>query len=94
MVPKVYGVDKELDPHRQPEQQYLGKGVIPKRGSHTPRIVTEEVSDPVRDTSSQISMDNPVEAVRVVPQRSLQSHVLLPRLKVRAHHKGDTVGRV
>ena len=71
-VPKVHGVDKELDPHRQPEQQYLGKGVIPKRGSRTPRPVTKEVSNSVRDTPSNIPTDNPVEAFRVDTQRSLQ----------------------
>ena len=64
-IPEVHGVDKELDPHRQPEQQCLGKGVIPKRGSCTPRPVTKEVSNSVRDTPSKIPTDNPVEAVRV-----------------------------
>ena len=54
MVPDVHGVDKELDPHRQPEQQYLGKGAIPKRGSCTSRPVAKEVSNSERDTPSEI----------------------------------------
>ena len=29
-VPEVHGVDKELDPHITPEQQYVSKGVMPK----------------------------------------------------------------
>ena len=32
-VPEVHGVNKELDLHKQPEQQYAGQGAIPKRGS-------------------------------------------------------------
>ena len=30
MVPEVHGIDKELDPHIMPEQQYASKGMTPK----------------------------------------------------------------
>ena len=30
MAPEVHGIEKELDPHMKPEQQYLSKGVTPK----------------------------------------------------------------
>ena len=30
-VPEVHGVDKELDPHIMPEQQYVSKGVTHQR---------------------------------------------------------------
>ena len=30
MVPEVHGIEKELDPHIKPEQQYLGRDTTPK----------------------------------------------------------------
>ena len=30
MVPEVHGINKELDPHIMPEQQYVSKGTTPK----------------------------------------------------------------
>ena len=33
-MPEVHGVDKELDPHMKPEQQYSSKGATPKKTLH------------------------------------------------------------
>ena len=96
-VPKVHSVNKELDPHRQPEQQYLSKVAIPKKNVSSPKSVTKEVSQPVRDAPPNIPTDNSgkdlVEGVRVVPRRRPQSCVLLPRpVGIGACEKGDMNG--
>ena len=63
-VPAVHGVDKELDPHIMPEQQYVRKvaratpkGARPKiletPGRGSPHKIGPEInSDPVRMTHS------------------------------------------
>ena len=37
MVPEVHSVEKELDPHMKPEQQYSSEGVTPKKTVKTPK---------------------------------------------------------
>ena len=56
-VPKVHGVDKELDPHIMPEQQYVSKEQTPK-GMRPKTLKT-----PVRESACNVDSEkerNPV----------------------------------
>ena len=62
-VPEVRGVDKEMDPHMMPMQQYASKGATPKKTIHNPNqgTISKEVSrskiDLVKVTPSQVTTD-------------------------------------
>ena len=53
IVPEVHGVDKELDPHITPEQQYVSKvAAATPKGARPKTIKT-----PVRDSPNKLSTD-------------------------------------
>ena len=61
-VPEVHGMDKELDPHITPEQQYVSKEQTPKGAR--PKIL----KTPVRESSHNIEFEkekNPVRTPKV-----------------------------
>ena len=80
-VPEVHGVEKELDPHLKPEQQYTSKGVTskcvtpkkivktPKQGS-TPKEGLSEKTDPVVVT--------PSKHTEIVNKTSTEHHSITP----------------
>ena len=66
-VPEVHGVDKELDPHIMPKQQYINKGARPKtvktpvsNSPHKTRIVCDPERTPkvmdIAETASKSPM--------------------------------------
>ena len=103
MVPEVHGVEKELDPHMKPEQQYLSNGVMPKKTVKTPiqastsREGLRSKADPVRVTPLQLGTDmsgkSLTECASGTPRRSPQPQAFLPTpISLRAHQKGDNNG--
>ena len=44
-VPEVHGVDKELDPHVMPEQQYVSKALIATPKGARPKVLKTPVRD-------------------------------------------------
>ena len=103
-VPEVHGVEKELDPHMNPEKQYVSKGAPPKKMvEHTPKqspTSKDELRsriDPVRVTPSQVITEVKGKGLAVCASRPLlrtpQCRVLLPTpITLRAHQKGDNNG--
>ena len=94
MVPEVHGIEKELDPHLKPEQQYLSKGMTlkgakPKGLLRTPvkdsthKEGLEGKIDPVRIMHSKANTDidsnNLTQCSRRTLQRSPRSSVLQPK---------------
>ena len=81
-VPEVHGVDKELDPHVMPEQQYVSKvaAVMPKGAR--PKIL----KTPVRDSPHKIGSDIKSDPVRTtqladkaeIARKSPNTHANIP----------------
>ena len=77
MVPVVHGVEKELDSHMKPEQQYSSKDGMPKKTLKTPkqgstsREGLRSKIDPVRVTPSQVTTEmsgkSPTECASGIP---------------------------
>ena len=66
MVPEVHGVEKELDPHLKPEQQYLSKGATPKWV--TPKKI---VKTPTQGSIPKQGLREKTGPVRVTPSKSM-----------------------
>ena len=64
MVPEVHGVDKELDPHITPEQQYVSKVVTPKGAKPKSTMRT-----PVRDSPHKTGLETTIDLVKVTQLR-------------------------
>ena len=59
-VPEVHGIDKELDPHIKPEQQYVSKGVTPKGAKPKSTIKT-----PLKDSAHKDGLETKIDPVRI-----------------------------
>ena len=59
-VPEVHGVDKELDPHITPEQQYVSKVAAETPKGARPKIL----KTPVRDSPHKIGLECKSDPVR------------------------------
>ena len=59
-VPEAHGVDKELDPHIMPEQQYVSKVVTPKGAKPKSTMKT-----PVRDSPHKTGLETAIDLVKV-----------------------------
>ena len=76
-LPEVHGVEKELDPHMKPEQQYLSKGASPKRTVKTPiqgsthKEGLRRKIDPVRVTPSKVTTDMISKSLTECPSGTL-----------------------
>ena len=55
-VPEVHGVDKELDPHIMPEQQYVSKVAMPKCAR--PKTMKTPMRDSPHKTRSETKSDS------------------------------------
>ena len=64
LTPEFHGVDKELDPHLKPEQQYLSKGVTPKRA--TPK---KTVNAAMQGSIPKQGLREKIDLVRVTPSK-------------------------
>ena len=62
-VPEVHGVDKELDPHITPEQQYVSKEQTPKGAR--PKILKTPIRDSPRNIESELK-SNPVRTANLI----------------------------
>ena len=61
-VPEVHGVDKELDPHIMPEQQYVSKvAAVTPKGARPKKLKT-----PVRDSPHKTGSEMKSDPVRMV----------------------------
>ena len=102
-VPEVHGVDKELDPHVTPEQQYVSKVQTPK--GVRPKILKTPVRDSPHNTESEMNSD-PVRTTRLpdktarespkmhekLPYKSPRVRLVQPRaLRVETPQKGDVI---
>ena len=66
MVPEVHGVDKELDPHIMPEQQYVSKGATPKGAKPKSTIKT-----PVKDSPHKVGLETKIDLVKVTQSKDI-----------------------
>ena len=107
MVPEVHGVDKELDPHIMPEQQYVNKGVTPKDAKPKSTIKTPE-----RDSPHKARLETNIDPVKVtqlkdkaeIASKSPKTHIRMPyssprvssiqpkSFSVETRQKGDSDG--
>ena len=79
-IPEVHGVDKELDPHITPEQQYVSKEQTPK--GVRPKILKTPVRDSPHNIESEMQ-SNPVRTPKLIDtakiaRESPKMHVKLP----------------
>ena len=106
IVPEFHGVDKELDPHITPEQQYVSKEQTPK--GVRPKIL----KTPVRESSCNIMLENENDPVRFpgvhdktardgprtyekIPNKSPRVRLIQPRtFCAKTPQKGIAMGRV
>ena len=106
-VPEVHGVDKELDPHITPEQQYVSKVVTPKCAKPKSTIKTpmrnsphktglETTIDPVKVTQLKDKAEMPSKSPKPcqrMPYSSPQASLIQPKLySVGARQKGNSNG--
>ena len=106
IVPEVHGVDKELDPHITPEQQYVSKVAAATPKGARPKTIktpirdspntsrTDIRSDPrVMDTqNSQIDRQSP-QTHKQMPYKSPRIGLVQPRsIRVGTPQKGDSNG--
>ena len=106
IVPEVHGVDKELDPHIMPEQQYVSKVAAATPKGARPKMIktpakdspntsrTDIRSDPgVMDTqSSQIDRQSP-QTHKHRPYKSLRIGLVQPKsIRVGTPQRGDSNG--
>ena len=103
-VPEVHGVEKELDPHIMPEQQYVSKEQTPKGARpkilKTPvressrNVQVEKEEDPVRIPSihDKIARDGP-KTYEKIPHKSPKVRLMQPRtFRAKTPQKGDSNG--
>ena len=105
-VPEVHGVDKELDPHITPEQQYVSKVATPKgarpKTMKTPvrdsphKIRSEMTSDPVKSTQlkdkAEMASKSPKPCQRM-PYSSPRVSLIQPKsFRGETRQKGDSNG--
>ena len=105
-VPEVHGVDKELDPHITPEQQYVSKEQTPKGARpkilktpvrESPRNVQlEKEKDPGR-TPKLTDIDNTArdspKTYEKIPHKSPRVRLIQPRtFRAKTPQKGDSNG--
>ena len=63
-VPEVHGVDKELDPHIMPEQQYVSKGATPKGAKPNSVIKT-----PMKDSLHKVGLETNIDPVHATQSK-------------------------
>ena len=107
-VPEVHGVDKELDPHITPEQQYVSKVVAATPKGARPKILKTPVRDSPHKTGSEMKSD-PGRTTRLpdkaeiarkspktherMPYKSPRVSLVQPRsIRVGTPQKGDSNG--
>ena len=108
-VPEVHGVDKELDPHIMPEQQYVRKSVTPQGAKPKSTIKT-----PVKDSLHKVGLETKIDPVKAtlstdnisIASKSPKLHARTPYssprvcliqpkcLSVGTQQKGIAMGRV
>ena len=71
MVPEVHGVDKELEPHITPEQQYVSKGATPK-GAKPKRIIKTPMKDSLHKTGLETNI-YPVKVTQLIEKTEIPS---------------------
>ena len=75
MVPKIHGVDKELDPHIMPEQ-YVNKSLTPKGAKPKSTITT-----PLKDSLHKVGLETNIDPMRVTQSKDkaeIASKILKP----------------
>ena len=103
-VPEVHGVDKELDPHVMPEQQYVSKENMPKgarpkvfrtpdrESAHTEESERNSVRIPKLTDTAKTAKDSPMAYVKI-PHKSPKVRLIQPRtFRAKTPQKGDSNG--
>ena len=103
-VPEVHGVDKELDPHVMPEQQYVSKENTPKgarpkvfrtpdrESAHTEESERNSVRIPKLTDTAKTAKDSPKTYVKI-PHKSPKVRLIQPRtFRAKTPQKGDSNG--
>ena len=83
-VPEVHGVDKEIDPHITPEQQYTSKVAAATPTGPRPNIL----KTPIRDSPSKLRTDirrDPVRSTRVMDKHNVE--IVRQSPKLQTHEK-------
>ena len=89
-VPEVHGVDKELDPHITPEQQYVSKVVRPKGAKSESTTKT-----PVRDSPHKPVLETNTDLVKVTQLKDKAEIVSKsPKLHQRMPHSSPRVSLI
>ena len=84
-TPEVHGVDKELDPHITPEQQYVSKvAAAPPKGSR-PKIMKTPISETPNEMRTDITSD-PVRSTRVMDKHNAEIDKIPNRIHMREGH--------
>ena len=65
-VPQVHGMDKELDPHIMPEQQFVSKGATLKGAKPNSTIKT-----PVKESPHKVGLDTKIDPVKVTLSKDI-----------------------
>ena len=65
MVPEVHGIEKDLDPHMKPEQQYISKGMTLK-GAKPKRTL----KPPVKDSTHKEELEAKIDRVRITQTKN------------------------
>ena len=79
-------MDKELDPHITPEQQYVSKGATPKGAK-----LTSTVKTPMRDSPHKTGLETNIDPMKVtelkdkaeIPSKSPKTRIRTPYSSLR-----------
>ena len=79
-VPEVHGVDKELDPHVMPEQQYVSKEVATTPKGARPKTIKTPERDSANKSRTDIRSDPRVMDIQngQIDRQSPQTHKQIP----------------
>ena len=79
-VPEVHGVDKELDPHIMPEQQYVSKVMTGTPQGARPKTVKTPIRDSLNKQRTDIKSDPRVMDIQngQIDRQSPQTHKQMP----------------
>ena len=80
IVPEVHGVDKELDPHIMPEQQYVSKEAAATPKGARPKTIKTPVRDSANKSRTDIRSDPRVMDIQngQIDRQSPQTHKQIP----------------
>ena len=89
-LPEAHGVDKELDPHIMPEQQYVSKGVTLKGATPKSTIKT-----PVTDSPHKVGLETKIDQVKVtMPKAITEIPSKSPKLRTKTPYSSPHVSLV